>query len=94
MNFHDDTDRWTGATGVAMIVIMAVLAITLLAVVGTVVWAIARAVRGDQEILEGGPAPLQLLAERFARGDIDATEYRQRAAVLGAPAPGPDTGSQ
>ena len=28
------------------------------------------------------PAPEQLLAERFARGEIDEQEYRQRLAVL------------
>lgn len=29
-----------------------------------------------------GPAPEQLLAERFARGEIDEEEYRSRLAVL------------
>ncbi|GAA2912343.1 hypothetical protein GCM10010517_78890 [Streptosporangium fragile] len=28
------------------------------------------------------PTPEQLLAERFARGDIDADDYRQRVEVL------------
>jgi len=28
------------------------------------------------------PAPEQVLAERFARGEIDETEYQQRIAVL------------
>jgi putative membrane protein len=35
-----------------------------------------------------GPAPQQLLAERFARGDIDEDEYTRRLHVLGAPPPG------
>ncbi|MDX3241376.1 SHOCT domain-containing protein [Streptomyces sp. ME18-1-4] len=29
-----------------------------------------------------GPVPEQLLAERFARGEIDENEYRRRLAVL------------
>ena len=38
-----------------------------------------------------GPVPQQLLAERFARGDIDEDEYTRRLQVLGAtgPARGP-----
>ncbi len=91
MYSHYDTDRWGTAAGITMIVIMAVLAVTLLAVVGTVAWAMTRAVRGDRDMPDSGPSPLQVLADRFARGDIDATEYRQRAIVLGAPDPGPDT---
>jgi putative membrane protein len=44
------------------------------------------------------PTPDQILAERFARGEIDEAEYRQRLATLrgeaaahgpGAPPPGP-----
>ncbi|WP_420077735.1 SHOCT domain-containing protein [Streptomyces sp. JL3001] len=31
-----------------------------------------------------GPTPERLLAERFARGDIDEDEYRRRLAVLQA----------
>lgn len=30
-----------------------------------------------------GPDPARVLAERFARGDIDEAEYRQRLRVLG-----------
>jgi putative membrane protein len=30
-----------------------------------------------------GPAPEQLLAERFARGEIDEDEYHRRLTVLG-----------
>lgn len=38
------------------------------------------------------PTPEQILAERFARGEIDDEEYRRRLAVLtspGGPAPPP-----
>jgi putative membrane protein len=35
-----------------------------------------------------GPAPQQLLAERFARGDIDEDEYIRRLQVLGTRPPG------
>jgi putative membrane protein len=39
----------------------------------------------------GWPTPEQVLAERFARGDIDEEEYRRRLATLGSagPASGP-----
>jgi putative membrane protein len=35
-----------------------------------------------------GPTPQQLLADRFARGDIDEDEYRRRLQVLGSGSPG------
>ena len=35
------------------------------------------------------PSPEQLLAERFARGEIDEEEYRRRLTVLHASAGGP-----
>ena len=34
-------------------------------------------------------SPEQLLAERFARGDIDGPEYQQRLSTLRSTAPGP-----
>ncbi|MEV7026164.1 hypothetical protein [Kitasatospora sp. NPDC093558] len=42
-----------------------------------------------------GPNPEQLLAERFARGEIDADEYRLRLDTLrsvNGPGPGPGSG--
>ena len=36
-----------------------------------------------------GPVPQQMLAERFARGDIDEEEYQRRRQVLGETARGP-----
>ncbi|TQK49978.1 putative membrane protein [Streptomyces sp. SLBN-118] len=35
-----------------------------------------------------GPAPEQLLAERFARGEIDEEEYRRHLSVLRGAGPG------
>ncbi|MFF1298417.1 MULTISPECIES: SHOCT domain-containing protein [unclassified Streptomyces] len=37
--------------------------------------------------ISAGPSPEQLLAERFARGDIDEEEYRRRLAVLRSSGP-------
>ncbi|WP_442812395.1 SHOCT domain-containing protein [Streptomyces sp. NBC_01210] len=34
-----------------------------------------------------GPSPEQLLAERFARGDIDEEEYQRRRAALRSSSP-------
>ncbi|MET0641722.1 MAG: SHOCT domain-containing protein [Jiangellaceae bacterium] len=36
---------------------------------------------------EARPTPEQLLAERFARGEIDEEEYRQRLDTLRSPGP-------
>lgn len=52
------------------------------AVAAAVVWAV-RAVRGEPR--RPGPGPdsaEQVLAERYARGEIDEDEYRRRSEVL------------
>ena len=56
------------------------------AVAAAVVWAV-RAVRtGEQRQAGAGPDPAeQVLAERYARGEIDEDEYRRRSEVLKAP---------
>lgn len=52
-------------------------------VVAAVVWLIGATRTGDRR----PPGPEELLAERFARGDINDTEYRDRLAALrGTPA--------
>jgi putative membrane protein len=53
-----------------------------LAVLGAVVWFVARRHRGG-----GGPSGTdrarEILAERFARGELSADEYRERLGQLG-----------
>jgi putative membrane protein len=56
------------------------------AIAAAVVWAM-RAVR-TSEPRQPGPGPdsaEQVLAERYARGEIDEDEYRRRSEVLKAP---------
>lgn len=53
---------------------------------GLVVWAVVMLFRDTQSV-DARPAhhdPLETLDERFARGEIDETEYRARADVLRA----------
>ena len=50
---------------------------------GIALWRSAnRSDRGQQHT--GYPTPEQLLDERFARGEIDAEEYRSRKELLGS----------
>ncbi|GAB3899672.1 SHOCT domain-containing protein [Kibdelosporangium lantanae] len=70
---------WVGL--VFMIAIMAVV-IALVMVIGLTVWRHA-----DRRYQQGRPrstvdSPEELLAMRFARGEIDEKEYRQRREVL------------
>jgi putative membrane protein len=64
----------------------AVMSISMVLFWALVVAAVVFLARGFQR--RGGegspsrPNPRQLLAERFARGEIDEDEYRQRLAVL------------
>lgn len=65
-----------------------------------VAWGIAWIVRRDTPRYGAPPAPpsaqppradtaLQILRERFARGEINEAEYRSASRVLGAPEPPP-----
>ena len=53
-------------------------------VIAAIVWLVRAPGRGDREpgVLPPRATPEQLLAERFARGEIDETEYRGRLAAL------------
>jgi len=46
---------------------------------GFVAWVVLQAARSDRASADGSEA---ILAARFARGEIDAEEYRQRLEVL------------
>lgn len=73
---------WPGASGWGWLF----MSVFMLAFWGLVVWAIVRAVgdggrwRGPREREPGDPE--RILAERFARGEIDEAEYRDRLATL------------
>ena len=53
-------------------------------VIGVVVWLVRGLDRRDHPGTPQSPGPEQLLAERFARGEIDETEYRDRLNTLRA----------
>ena len=66
---------WVGMT-VGMVAFWAL-------VIGAVVWLVRGLSRGNERPdALSSPDPRQVLAERFARGEIDETEYRERLAVL------------
>lgn len=44
--------------------------------------------RGEPPVTRGGPAAEQILAERYARGEIDEEEYSRRLATLRGAPPG------
>jgi len=48
----------------------------------TVVWALMRAFASDGDGRERPRDPKEILAERYAKGEIDAEEYDERLRVL------------
>ncbi len=59
----------------------------MLAFWGLLIWAVVMAVRGgiggsDATTARAAASPQQILAERFARGEIDEHEYHQRLEAL------------
>ena len=64
----------------------AALVIGVLVLIGGLVWAIVvtTAHRRAPQAGDAGPAPArQILDERYARGELDTQEYRERVAALG-----------
>lgn len=73
---HDGWHWWMPFTGILWLVVVAVV------VVGIVL--LARS-RGDTASSGGGRAAMDVLDERYARGEIDREEYLQRKDDLSAP---------
>ena len=77
MGWYQDGISWGG---------WLVMLLGMVAFWGLVVWAVVVLFR-DTHSVDARPAhhdPLDTLDERFARGEIDETEYRTRADVLRA----------
>ena len=78
MGWYDDGLGWGG---------WVVMSLSMIAFWALVVFAVVAIFRAGREDGSSGPArrdPLEILDERFARGEIDETEYRARAEVLRA----------
>jgi putative membrane protein len=57
----------------------------MFAIIGLVVWSITRASTGSSGVSSDRvDSAHRILADRFARGDIDADEYRRRSDELGS----------
>ena len=54
----------------------------MLAVVGTVVWALVHTTRPETGTSPKTPSPEEVLAQRLAAGEIDAAEYHERLDAL------------
>jgi putative membrane protein len=63
---------------------MVASAVLFWAVVITAIVLLIRYLNQTRQSSPPSPTPEQLLAERFARGEIDETEYQQRLATLRA----------
>jgi putative membrane protein len=76
---------WNGGMGLGGWIVMTLFMVAFWALVIVGIVAIFRGVRDDRP---SGAAvqrdPMQILDERFARGEIDAEEYRARQDVLRA----------
>lgn len=63
-----------------------VMTLMMVAFWGLVIWGLVAIFRGGRDdertAAGGGRDPLEILDERFARGDIDTEEYRARQEVL------------
>lgn len=60
----------------------ALMAVSMVVFWGLVIGAIVLVVRATAPTRAAGPDPQQILADRFARGEIDETEYRARLGAL------------
>lgn len=61
-----------------------VMTLSMVAFWGLLVWTVLWVVRAGGPRGAAGPGPERILAERFARGEIDEAEYRRRLDALQA----------
>lgn len=81
MDWNDGGGSWWG---------WVLMVIGMLAVWGLVIWAVLALTRGRLGLGDGPrPSPETILRERFAAGEIDEAEYRQRLEALRSLAPTP-----
>lgn len=73
-------DGGMGGGPMVMMILMAALAVLLIA---GLIWLVRRLSAGRRDDSAGAGDPLQVLDRRFARGEIDTDEYRERRAALG-----------
>ncbi|MET7298521.1 SHOCT domain-containing protein [Embleya sp. NPDC005575] len=74
--YEDDSWRWVWGS---------VLMLALIAVLVAAVWVLARSSSlGRRDSDPGGSSATEMLAQRYARGEIDTEEYQERLAVLTA----------
>ncbi|GAA3232535.1 hypothetical protein GCM10017691_27200 [Pseudonocardia petroleophila] len=78
--FGDGMTGW-GHPATALVVVLAWW------VVGLGAYALARRLDRRDRVASAPQTPERVLAERFARGEIDAAEYRERLEVLTGPVP-------
>ncbi|MER6306311.1 SHOCT domain-containing protein [Streptomyces sp. NPDC001657] len=73
----------------AMSVSMILLFALLVLIVVLIIRALGRSspLHDGPTVTRGGPSPEQILAERYARGEIDEEEYHRRLATLRRPPP-------
>lgn len=67
---------WSGA----MMLWMSLWGVIWLVVLGVAIWALVRWMSGRTPAASGpssGPSALEILRQRYARGEIDATTYEQ-----------------
>lgn len=73
---------WTGDWGWGAALFMTLI---MLAFWGGLIWLIAYAVRGSSRTGDrtaNNPSAIELLEERFARGEIDQDEFEERRRIL------------
>lgn len=77
MFWYDHNMGWWGyaGMGIGMVLFWALLIFGIVALVRL-------STRDENRRLSPPPSPEQVLAERFAHGEISETEYRDRLAVL------------
>ena len=76
---------WNGGWGVGGWLVMSLMMIVVFGLpIALVVWAVWSSSHRDQPTVKAPPQPDadQVLAERYARGEIDETEFSHRREIL------------
>ena len=80
--YGNHMDGWDNGPSWWMVVPMVVLGVALLAVFVWGILAVTRAGQPRQSGPPAGPSPLDILSERYARGEIETADYEERKRAL------------
>jgi len=79
----DHMDGWDNGTSWWMVAVMSIFAVVVIAAIVVGAIALSRTGRHQPPAGPATPSPIDILNQRYARGEIDTADYEERKRLLG-----------